>query len=476
MSNVFGCSACLVAAIELRDEATVRRMFADSNVQYADTVWLPLPIRSPFHMIESHENRIFAALSSSRFFDKYSFMSCIAANNLQVGVNGCPHPTAIETLEAGYEPKSCVISVVLMAMLFSTPKFNALQILIESGRFDLRDPLIFHQCNDDYFANSWKLIAISTLGMALLIDRATYTGSECRLFLTRSLLDAFLASLDGVFIGFQWINSNKWNSFRARGPIAFLFNCDSIFEYLKTEASSTIVLIETLSRIGFEQSSPIHSYFKRYHRRIYDFNANWLTSDIFSNTVFDILVSFIDSMLFFMAPYDFSENVHLEYWITRFLRMGLLFPELGSCCLPALLNALHNDDVGAQSKFFRICRQLFALGIFQQPDLNSNENRHLSWGRRCIYNSTNSWSLRCEICRIGHLINNTEECPVVAPLVREFLSGPLTLLQLARIKIRRLIGVRHFERRVDTLKQLPPLCLRYVARADEMLAEAPAIP
>ena len=58
------------------------------------------------------------------------------------------------------------------------------------------------------------------------------------------------------------------------------------------------------------------------------------------------------------------------------------------------------------------------------------------------------------------MVTSNEECPVVAPLVREFLRGPHTLLQLARIEIRRLIGVRRFERRVDTLKQLPPLCLR----------------
>ena len=57
------------------------------------------------------------------------------------------------------------------------------------------------------------------------------------------------------------------------------------------------------------------------------------------------------------------------------------------------------------------------------------------------------------------------------PLVREFLSGPLTLLQLARIEIRRLIGVRHFERRINTMKQLlPALVFRYVASADKMLA------
>ena len=36
--KVSGCSACLAAAIEHRDYATVRRMLADQTVPYADNV------------------------------------------------------------------------------------------------------------------------------------------------------------------------------------------------------------------------------------------------------------------------------------------------------------------------------------------------------------------------------------------------------------------------------------------------------
>ena len=165
-SKTSGCSACLVAAIEHRDNAAVRRMLADQTVQYADIVWLPLPLGSLFHAID----RVLRPL-----FRGYTIISCIAANNQRVGINQCPHSVAIETLEVGEEPKPCVISVVLMAMLFSTPDFNALQILIESGRFDMREPLIFHLCH--YYGlnyQEWKLIAVSPLGMALLLDRNNY--------------------------------------------------------------------------------------------------------------------------------------------------------------------------------------------------------------------------------------------------------------------------------------------------------------
>lgn len=42
------------------------------------------------------------------------------------------------------KPTHIVISVVYTAMLHTTPKFNALQILAESDKFDLTEPVILH--------------------------------------------------------------------------------------------------------------------------------------------------------------------------------------------------------------------------------------------------------------------------------------------------------------------------------------------
>ena len=153
--------------------------------------------------------------------------------------------------------------------------------------------------------------------------------------------------------------------------------------------------------------------------------------------------------------------------------MGLVFPERGGSGLNINLFVLHKtsfDNIETES--FRICRQLLALGLFREPEFSDTIDRRLSWARRCLYNGTDSTEISCDICSTGHLFSSTEVCPIVAPLIREFFSGPLTLLQLARIEIRRLIGVRHFERRIDTLKrQLPPIVFRYISRANEMLIE-----
>ena len=123
------------------------------------TVWLPLALDSQFCFIKPVPCRL-------------KFVSCSVAESLQVCDDICPHLTLIESLDAGREMKLCAISVVLMAMLFSTPDFNALQILIESGRFDLRELSVFNQF--DLPSWKWVLIAVHELGITLLIDIVNY--------------------------------------------------------------------------------------------------------------------------------------------------------------------------------------------------------------------------------------------------------------------------------------------------------------
>ena len=121
---------------------------------------MSLTSKSPFHVIRKQSNLLV----------KSKYISCVA-KEMQVNAFCCFHSTTIETLEALNEKKRYIISVVLRAMQFSTTDFNAPQIIIESGRFYLREPLIFHQCNIFPTFNEWQLIAVSPLGMALLFDR-----------------------------------------------------------------------------------------------------------------------------------------------------------------------------------------------------------------------------------------------------------------------------------------------------------------
>ena len=299
--------------------------------------------------------------------------------------------------------------------------------------------------------------------LAILIDIVNNNkpAADVRLLLTSSFLDASLVSLESEFFIMESTDINEWHAFRARGPIGFLYSCDlgtfSFCRYFtRFTVSTNCALCEMFCRVGFEQSSPVLIYEKLY------FN-NCGRMFIISTTVFYALAIILNHSRTVVML-----DASIKIGLTRLLHMGLLFPERNN--LTRILNDLHQSrKIAALS--FRMCRQLFALGLFRQPDYSAKVDPHLSWACRCLYDGDRSRYSWCAICRKGHLINS-KECPVLAPLVREFLSGPLTLLQLARIEIRRLIGGRHFERRVDTLKQqLPPLVFRYISRADEMLAE-----
>lgn len=131
-------------------------MLADPN-KYRDTLWLPNTW--PYNAIEFVPSRS-------------GFLSCIPVKTPANSLAGarCPHPSVMETY-VGRNPAACAVSVVLMAMLFSTAEFNVLQILRDSGKFDLREPLLFHQCRPNWDNKmEWSLVAVNPLGMALLLD------------------------------------------------------------------------------------------------------------------------------------------------------------------------------------------------------------------------------------------------------------------------------------------------------------------
>lgn len=235
--KVFGCSACLVAAIELRDEAKMRRMLADPNVEYKDTVWLP--IQSPFKLVKTLSNYedVEAELLSAIAAESVASVSDVSNSSAPKATceDICPHPISVpETLITDANvPESCAVSVVMMALLYSTTDFNALQILIDSGQFDLREPLIFHLHYDtnslawEIWDKEWALVVVSPLGIALLIDalRIRNQNEENEFLLIRTFLDARLASLDDDFIAMRCYDSKNCTSFRTKGAISFLSHC-----------------------------------------------------------------------------------------------------------------------------------------------------------------------------------------------------------------------------------------------------------
>ena len=130
---------------------------------------------------------------------------------------------------------------------------------------------------------------------------------------------------------------------------------------------------------------------------------------------------------------DPDDTVLLAFLISRLIAEHLKLP-------PCEL------ELPRRESLFRILRQLFALGLYRKRGA-FNINYYLKS------------SAVDELSSAG-----------VRSLVRESLWNPLSLQQLSRAKIRKLLGLNGFERRVQSLP-LPSLLLKYVWLANEMLAE-----
>ena len=157
-----------------------------------------------------------------------------------------------------------------------------------------------------------------------------------------------------------------------------------------------------------------------------------------------------------------------ELYFSTFLRNGLLFPQRDDNTFYWFVLCLHSNNETVRSVALRVSRQLLAIGLFWKP--TTYQNPELKWPPlshyihiyQCIY------GFNCPKWAAENKLSESLMCSRFASLLHEFFSGPLTLLQLSRIELRRLVGMRQFERRVQQLP-LPRLLLDYVWRADEML-------
>lgn len=309
--------------------------------------------------------------------------------------------------------------------------------------------------------------------MALLLDNSSKRVGA--FILTRTLLEAGLADLNDDFIGMRCYEEESI-SFRTKGALSFLSNCwsdwhlDAFRYWFQYDSESVIRVCEMLCEFGLELSSPLSThkrhYWSEFHRRPHARSTHRFYVETLILTISHALIRLL-TLSYRRSPKLFPES---EYGIDQLLRLNLIFPEPGEDDM--LFSELRfNIHYGETSRGVRICRQLFALGLYRQPDNKLLGPENL-WPMRCIYGSFE----HCFACCLTHfwedknLLKVKDACPKLACLVREFLSGPLTLQQLSRIEIRRRIGLHQFERRINTLP-LPPSLLKYVARANELLED-----
>lgn len=121
------CSGCIIDAIRMHDETRLRSLLSSKNVEYSDTYWVP-----SHPMLIDENDQLFSRfpMISSWYPTKYKPY--------------CTHPSVSETLAPG-RPANIALSVVLASMLHTTSEFNAFQIVVDSNKFDMNEPLIYHQ-------------------------------------------------------------------------------------------------------------------------------------------------------------------------------------------------------------------------------------------------------------------------------------------------------------------------------------------
>lgn len=438
-TRTLGCSGCLIQAIERADENALRKLLS-AETTFDDTYWIPR--------------------SEIREF-KYPFSGCgarfpVFSDRTSNSAIQCQHELHEGSLVPAM-PTHIAMSVVATAMLYTTESFNALQIVVESQKFDMTEPFVFHWSENDSFG-LWQVLAVDATGFALLI----FGGLLLLTTLKRNSLLNFrgLRAMEIISNEDYWENRD-WACIRASDPFAFLSSNLYFFEIMfqnrstKFERFRRLILITALSKMGMSLSpDTLPTSFER--------SGKQESLGCISENSESTLLSSLDAILLIV---DFLESPEAETLsiLSVCIRSGWICDQSGETILCRLVAHLHFRDVRRVA--LRIARQLLALGLCRKPVLApaAEGEPALPWPRNCFFEEAHSEV--CARCRVPH---TAEDCPLVVPLAEEFFRKPLSLLQLSRIAIRSSLGMNQFERRVQTLP-LPPLLLGYVWRANEML-------
>ena len=383
-----GCSACLVEAIQCNDENWFRRLLADPQLSFTDTFTIPtfLETIKDFHSV----NWPFSIVPSGGG----------SSSNLL-----CSHVFMPENLHSS-DKRGSTISVVQMAMIFSTPEFNALQSLINSGIFDIRENIIFH---DRYKINMSRLRVEEPIAFEVLVDTAHYSVSKTNDFLnTKTLIAA------GVWSQFAVIRSmnvyhNRWYSSQSSGVLNLLKACAAA----KENVASILALLIALCDIGFE----IHfdeNFVVNLRKQQIDSTSGRPLSRVISRSRH---LTMIDALLEIFRLYvrlQIKCCAEYEMYFSIFLRHGLLFPQRTDSTLFLFVRCLHLNDKTVCSAALRIARQLLAIGFFHIPTTYSNPE--LKWPRS-DHHYYDIVDVNCTICAENRRLCDCITCPRVASLL-----------------------------------------------------------
>ena len=289
-----GCSGCLIDAIVRHDERKLRQLLSNASAKFSDTYWMPRE-----SLLRRMEN----------FWHSLRGLRTTQWTQLAENAEHCTHPVLAETLAPG-KPANIAMSVALMSMLHTKRYFNALQVLVDSEKFDLSEPLLFHMPFGNQPHGSWSLVAVDPIEVALLIDR----GSDFDDLKSFPLLKTLLCS-SRLHLNFNvdmrlmelWLNADgtaHWEALRTNGALSFIcgyrrysFYCFkqlvcSIFSSQHNQQHRHLLsLLKGLCRMGLTLNADTpHAYC---YRRISSYH-NYSVKDIRSSTFLEVLLDMFD--------------------------------------------------------------------------------------------------------------------------------------------------------------------------------------
>ena len=141
----YGCSECLSIAIESRRPELLKALLERPNIAYRDMFWAPMPNMRWSHRYGDREyHQAIPILHELSDDSDLSF----------IGQPDCGHTLEdVELLDPLTEDTTqrSLVSLPVLAERHSTDDFDALQILRDSGKFDLAEPQFFHRPMDVEF-------------------------------------------------------------------------------------------------------------------------------------------------------------------------------------------------------------------------------------------------------------------------------------------------------------------------------------
>ena len=486
----FGCSECLCIAIESHRTALLKSLLEPLNVVYRDMFWARQPIHGWFQC-HKHCKESYPILHEINSDTDLSF----------VGRPDCGHtPEDVELLFPLTDDTTerVLVSLPMLAQWHSTSGFNAQKMLRDCGKFDFSELQLAHirtgelferqeNYEDDTFDNhSILTISFDTSQYANAVRQRQFsTDPLCSLLFNggtratgRCLINPDMFHLE---LHFQHME------------IAQIFS-DMNYNGSSSINDSGVCSIVNLVQRQIENGADLNGYMAV---RCVMSSGKHLDYSEFNHLEYIGLMSCLNFYLLKVHKVHFGSfqmllNTLLRNGFSVFLDQNTKnifeFPLLKvSCYFMQSVSDFGHASQLPNFSFFSLLFEVFGVAHLKFNMSICEQLLALGYGRRelrphviPVYDE-NLKITRDSIEFLEAIVRNQLDMSIVdsdesifavelQALVDSFDAGPLSLLQLSRIAVRRSIGGVHFVHHIKAISLLlPPLLYDYVADPTELL-------